>query len=449
MPGNGTVLIEALGEAALPLGDQAGDLDGILELIGESKLVLIGEATHGTHDFYRLRAELTRRLIAERGFMGVAAEADWPDAYRTNRFVRGHGTDPDASFALSDFRRFPAWMWRNAEVLDFVGWLRDWNEDRPEDERAGFYGLDLYSLHASMEAVIAFLEQVDPEAARRARARYACFERFSEEAQAYGEATALGLGQSCERQVLAQLLELQVQRRQALQHDGLLAGDEAFAAEQNARLVVNAEQYYREMFIGAVSTWNLRDRHMADTLQALSEHLERRQGSGRLVVWAHNSHLGDARATEMGHHGQLNLGQLARQRFPGATFLIGFTTHSGSVTAAREWGAPAERRRVRPALAGSYEDLFHRLGLAGFWLPLGQLAEAAGGLHEPRLERAIGVLYQPETERHSHYFRASLPYQFDLVLHVDHTRALEPLEYAPAWGPEEQAEAPQTYPTGL
>jgi erythromycin esterase-like protein len=407
---------------------------------------LLGEATHGTHEFYRERAYITRRLITEKGFAAVAVEADWPDAYRVNRYVRSTGDDEASVDALAGFERFPTWMWRNADVLDFVGWLRSHNDTKKADERAGFYGLDLYSLRASMQAVLAYLEKVDPDAARRARARYACFDRFGDEMQQYAYATGQGIGPSCEREVVTQLMELHRRRADYASRDGRVAADEFFYADQNARLVRNAEEYYRTMFRGRAESWNLRDQHMAQTLQELAVFLERTRPGARIVVWAHNSHLGDARATEMGEGGELNVGQLVRGRFGTEAVLVGFTTFTGTVTAATEWGAPAGRRHVRPALAGSYERLFHEAGISRTLLPLRSDLELASALAAPRLERAIGVIYAPQTERRSHYFHARLPAQFDYVLHFDETRAVEPLERSAAW---EAGEVAETYPSGL
>ena len=431
---------------AHPLRGAAQDFDPLIELAEDARIVLIGEATHGTHEFYRQRAQLTKRLILEKGFIAVAAEADWPDAYRVNRYVRGIGHDSEAEESLRGFKRFPAWMWRNADVLDFVGWLREHNDELDASEKVGFYGLDLYSLHASIEAVLQYLEKTDPEAAKRARYRYACFEHFGEDPQAYGYAASFGLSPNCEREVIEQLLEMRDRRRDLLKRDGLAVEDELFEAEQNARVVKNAEEYYRTMFLGRVSSWNLRDTHMADTLDALLAHLDPRVGKAKVVVWAHNSHVGDARATQMGEAGELNIGQLARERHPGEARLIGFSTYHGTVTAASDWGGPAERKRIRPALPGSYEELFHQAGTPAFLLVLRDLGEAAGALREPRLQRAIGVIYLPETERASHYFHARLPEQFDAILHIDKTRALEPLERTSEW---ERGELPETYPVGV
>jgi erythromycin esterase-like protein len=433
--------------AAHPLTGAADDYDRLLEHVGDARFVLLGEASHGTHEFYRTRAEITQRLIQEKGFVAVAVEADWPDAYRVNRYVRGVADDPTANEALADFRRFPTWMWRNADVLDFVGWLRDHNDLQPDYEhKVGFYGLDLYSLYRSIEVVLAYLDRVDPDAAKRARYRYSCFEDFGEDAQAYGYASSFGLTESCEREALEQLIELRRTATEYARHDGQLAADEAFFVEQNARVIKNAEQYYRTMFGGRVSSWNLRDRHMVETLQALDAHLSRGGRPARIVMWEHNSHLGDARATEMSARGELNVGQLMRERYGLQTILVGFTTYSGTVTAATDWDAPAERKNVRPGLPGSYETLFHSASLPSFDMDLRGISAATRQLLDPKLERAIGVIYRPETERTSHYIYARLSEQFDAVIHFDHTRAVEPLERTAEW---ERGDLPMTYPVGV
>ena len=441
------ILTDLVQEAAHPLTGSSRDYDPILKLVGDARLVLIGEATHGTHEFYRERAQLTKRLIREKGFSAVAVEADWPDAYRVNRYVKGQSEDADGVEALSGFERFPAWMWRNADVLDFTGWLRAHNDSLPPgDRKTGFYGLDLYSLHASIEAVLNYLEKIDPEGAQRARYRYSCFEHFGEDPQAYGYAAGFGLSGTCESEVVSQLIELQKSAAQYAKRDGRIAADDFFYAEQNARVVRNAEQYYRAMFRGRSTSWNLRDTHMVETLEELMRHLAAQGGVPKIVLWAHNSHLGDARATEMGRAGELNVGQLARERYGPDAVLIGFSTYSGTVTAASNWGGPAERKRVRPALPGSYEALFHEAEIPRFLLILRDGGHVSDGLREAMLERAIGVLYLPETERVSHYFHARLSHQFDAILHFDETRAVEPLEHAGRWGAGEVGE---TFPSGV
>ena len=440
------MLINAVRESVRPLTGASNDYDPLMELVGDARFVLLGEASHGTHEFYRVRAEITKRLITEKNFTAVAIEADFPDAYRVNRYVRGVGQDADSNMALAGFKRFPTWMWRNAGVLDFVGWLRARNDARSADEKkVGFYGLDLYSLHASIEAVLGYLDKIDPEGAKRARHRYSCFDHFGEDTQAYGYAAGFGLTESCENDAFLQLVELRRRATEYASLDGRVAADEFFFAEQNARLVRNAEEYYRAMFRGRVSSWNLRDRHMAETLDHLVAHLEGQRQQPKIVVWEHNSHLGDARATEMGERGELNVGQLMRERYGDESVLVGFSTYTGTVTAASDWDSQPERKRVRPALKGSYEALFHASGVPRFLLNLRDNDKTAA-LSEPRLERAIGVIYRPETERASHYFFARLSAQFDAVLHFDETRAVAPLERIAGW---EKGEAPETYPTGI
>lgn len=439
--------LEVLHEAAHPLRGLNIDFDRLLEMIGESPCVLIGEATHGTHEFYEARSELTKRLIVEKGFQAVALEADWPDAFRVDRYVRGAGNDQNANAALSGFRRFPTWMWRNRVVLAFVAWLRQHNNGQFHDARkTGIYGLDLYSMHASIEAVLNYLDRVDPQAARQARHRYGCFDDFGGDSQAYGYAASSGMSETCEEEVLAQLIDLQQRGVYYASLDGHVAEDEFFSAEQNARLVRSAEQYYRSMFRGRVSSWNLRDSHMMQTLRALVLHLQKRARKPRVVVWAHNSHLGDARYTQMGDMGELNLGQLVREDFGHNAVLIGFTSYSGTVTAASDWGESEECKRVRPALRDSYEEVFHNLKLPAFWLNLRDHEAVHTELQERRLERAIGVIYRPETERTSHYFRSALSNQFDAVIHLDETKAIEPIDPPESW---HGSGLPETFPSGV
>jgi erythromycin esterase-like protein/predicted phosphoribosyltransferase len=452
------------GPAVAPAADTAADVirrvaidapagvpprELLSEWIGDARIVLIGESSHGTHEFYQARAEITKWLIEEKGFCAVAAEADWPDAYRVNRYVRGQGDDTTAEEALRGFERFPSWMWRNVVVRDFVEWLRANNRrcEAHQRRQTGFYGLDLYSLHRSMQEVVTYLEKVDPLAATGARARYACFDHAAaDDGQAYGFGAAFGAGLSCEQEVIDQLVEIQRSAVEYAGRDGLLAEDELFYAEQNANVVCNAERYYRAMFGGRVTSWNLRDQHMAQTLQALLAHLDHRHGTppARIVVWAHNSHVGDARATEVAGDGQLTLGQLVRERHRSDCRLIGFSTYTGTVTAASEWGGVAERKMVRPALAGSVEELFHETGKSAF--AVSPDGAAAAALDVVRLSRAIGVIYLPATERQSHYFHVRPAGQFDAMIHIENTQALEPLEPTSQWV---AGENPETYPTGL
>ena len=383
---------------------------------------------------------MTKRLIAEQGFQAVAVEADWPDAYRVNRWVRGDASPGDftADDALSGFERFPRWMWRNQVVRDFIEWLRQHN--RTTDIPAGFYGIDLYSLHASRQAVIDYLEKVDPTAAKRTREHYSCFDHY-QDPQDYGYQASLGLDEACHSQAVQALVDLHTSTA------GRADGDDFFYATQNALLVKNAEEYYRTMFAGRVSSWNLRDRHMFEQLLALKNHLKRPEMPAKIVVWAHNSHLGDARATEMSRWGELNLGQLVRERFGNDSVLLGFSTYTGTVRAADDWGGPDRIIPVRRGMRGSYEDLFHREGQNGFVLPIRGDRENSEFLAESRLERAIGVIYRPETERSSHYFEARLAEQFDALIHLDETRAVEPL--APTIEAPVDAEVPETFPSGV
>ncbi|MFL5954293.1 MAG: erythromycin esterase family protein [Gaiellaceae bacterium] len=400
------------------------DYDPLLDRARDAQFVLVGEASHGTREFYRQRAEITKRLIVEAGHAAVAVEADWPDAYRVNRYVRGESGDETPEEALGNFTRFPTWMWRNTEVVDFVAWLREWND--AHDAKVGFYGLDLYSLHTSMTEVIRYLDEIDPEAAIRARRRYACFDQFGLDPQVYAYETAVGGAEACERQAVQQLVDLRTLA---------VDGEDRFYAEQNAQLVVDAEEYYRAMFRGGVESWNLRDRHMVDTLERLAQHL----GDARISVWAHNSHVGDARATQLGEMGEWNVGQLVRERYPDV-HIVGFSTYEGTVTASSDWGSAAERKRVRRALPGSWEELLHETGLRCF---LVETAELPGRM----LERAIGVIYRPQTERMSHYFDARPSAQFDSLIHLDVTTALEPLEPGAAW--HAGRDLAETFPFGV
>ena len=438
-------LVEGLRRHLLPLASPEREYDPLLRLIGNARFALLGEASHGTHEFYRDRIAITRHLIAEQGFTAIAVEADWPDAWRVNRYVRGLSEDRDAVAALSGFQRFPAWMWRNTEVRDFVEWLREFNTGRGRQAQVGFYGLDLYSLFGSIQAVLNYLDDTDPEAARRARARYACFDHAREDSQAYGYGASYGITPSCEDEAVQQLRELN-KLAASFERTRGLERDDAFFAQQNARLVRNAEEYYRTMFRGRVSSWNLRDSHMVETLQSLDRHLSESGTPPRIAIWAHNSHLGDASATEMGDIGEWNVGQLVRDRYGAQAVLVGFSTHRGWVTAATDWDDPPHRKRVRPGLEGSWEALLHQTGIGRFLLPLRDDAALHALAMPRRLQRAIGVIYRPETERQSHYFETHLPEQFDALIHVDETSALEPLDKGRIWTTEEP---PETYPSGV
>ena len=428
-----------------PLADGPSRHDALMALIGDAQLFLLGEASHGTAEFYQERVDITKRLILEKGCTAVAVEADWPDAWRVNRYVHGLPGDANAREALSGFLRFPVWMWRNTVVAAFVEWLRLHNLSVSPAQQVGFYGLDLYSLFGSIQAVLTYLDRVDPAAAQRARTRYACFDHAAEDAQAYGYAASFGLRGSCEEQVVQVLRELAIRAAQVPIALGM-ARDEAFCAEQNARLVHNAETYYRTMFKARVSSWNLRDSHMTDTLLALDRHLASSGAAPRIAVWAHNSHLGDATATAMHQRGEWNVGQLIREEYATQSVLVGFSTHHGWVRAATAWDQPGERTAVRPGLPGSWEDVFHQTGVASFLLPLRTDATLRALVSAPRLQRAIGVIYAPQTKRQSHYFQTRLDQQFDAMIHLDETGALEPLDQTVG---QASAEAPETFPSGV
>jgi erythromycin esterase-like protein len=397
-----------------------------------------------------MRTEICKRLITEKGFDAIAVEADWPDALRVSRFVQHASNDHTADEALGGFQRFPQWMWRNSEVVELVYWLRLHNGGVAQaEQRVGFFGIDLYSLRKSMDSVVRYLEKADPEAAKRARERYSCFDHLAEDPQHYGYAATFGMKKDCEEEVVRQLVELTEEAGRQVSAQGGTVPDELFYAQQNARVVKNAETYYRAMFESRDESWNIRDTHMMETLDTLRAHIGSRKGRpAKIAVWAHNSHLGDARATEMGEHGQLNLGQLVRERYkPEETFLLGFSTHTGTVTAASDWDAPAQLKKVVPSRPESFERVFHNTGIDRFLLPIRGNERVAAVLSERRLERAIGVIYRPDTERVSHYFNADIARQFDAVIFVNRTHALRPLEYSVHWVPEE--EVPETYPFGV
>jgi protein-L-isoaspartate(D-aspartate) O-methyltransferase len=426
-------------EAAEPIDDiDTGRIDALIDRIADARVVLIGEASHGTSEFYRMRARITRELIARRGFQFVAVEADWPDAARIDDYVLG-GTRRTA-LEFTPFDRFPTWMWRNEEVHDFVDWLRAYNADQ-RTGKVGFHGLDLYSLFTSIAAVLAYLDDVDPAAARVARARYGALTPWQKDPAAYGHAVLVGRYESSELAVVAMLREMLQKRIDYAAKDGA----RFFDAAQNARVVANGESYYRSMYYGSARSWNLRDQHMFDTLQSLFGFY----GPGaKGIVWEHNSHVGDAAATEMSAGGEHNVGQLVRQAFGASAYIIGFGTDHGTVAAASDWDEPMREMRVRPALAGSYERLFHDTGIPAFMLHLRNPRRAAvrEELLAPRLERAIGVVYRPDTERASHYLGASLPLQFDEYIWFDETTAVHPL---PEAEPSHAAGLPDTYPFGL
>ena len=437
-PASPATLARLVREAAEPIGSiDSHDLGSLVERVADARLVLIGEATHGTSEFYRMRARITEELIRSHGFRILAVEADWPDARCINRYVREL---PGArSGEWQAFSRFPTWMWRNHETWRFVEWLRAFNGDRldPED-RAGFYGLDLYSLFTSIRSVLDYLERVDPQAAQLARRRYACLTPWESDPQAYGLAAISGRYRVCEKEAVAMLRDMLRREVDYAERDG----EHFLDAVQNARLIAHAEQYYRTMYYGSVESWNLRDRHMFETLEAL---LDFHGAGSKAVVWEHNSHLGDARATEMGVRGELNVGQLCREKHGAQVFSIGFGTDHGSVAAAAGWDQPMSVMKVRPAHAESYESVCHESGVEAFLLHLRDPVrpEVRAELVAPRLERAIGVVYRPESELQSHYFHASLPHQFDEYVWFDETRAVRPITTSEARG------LAQAHPFGL
>ena len=398
------------------------NLDNLLARIGESRLVLMGEASHGSAEFYEMRARITRELIERKGFNVIAVEADWPDASHIDRYIRGQPVDP--LLKSQPFTRFPTWMWANRSVEEFSHWLKSHNDKATTpSERVGFYGLDLYSLGASIEAVLAYLETVDPATAEVARVRYGCLYPWADDPALYGRVVLTRQYRSCEVGILATLKELLQKRLEYSKADG----ERFFNAGQNARLVANAERYYRTMYYAEQNSWNQRDQHMFNTLESV---LAFRGADAKAVVWAHNSHVGDARATQMSARGELNIGQLARQNYGAAAYLIGFGTDHGTVAAASEWGGPMEIKTVRPSHIDSYERVCHEVATDNFLLPLRQPLQAAARqrLLAERLERAIGVIYRPESELQSHYFYASLPQQFDEYIWFDETRAVEALD---------------------
>jgi len=416
-------------------GMDSVDLGPLMQRVGDARVVLLGEATHGTSDFYRMRQRISQELIARKGFSLIAIEGDWPDAARVDHYVR-HKEYPPSEWTA--FARFPTWMWRNREMEGFVSWLRAHNAEVDQDKRVAFHGLDLYSLYNSIRAVLEYLDSVDPQTAEVARVRYGCLTPWQSDPATYGHAALTGAYQTCEREVTSMLADLMQKRRAYAEHDG----ERFLDAIQNARLVANAERYYRTMYYGSRSSWNLRDSHMFETLKTL---LKFHGPASKVIVWAHNSHVGDSAATEMSARDEYNIGHLCREEFGNASYSIGFGTDSGTVAAASNWDEPMEVKIVRPALAGSYERLCHEAGAARFLLPLRQLAQSEGParLMEPRLERAIGVIYRPETELQSHYFQAVLARQFDEYIWFDKTSAVTPLPTRQLQG------VPETYPFGL
>lgn len=413
---------------------EGAKLDRLLTRIGDSRVVLLGEATHGTSEFYAMRERISKELIERKGFSFVAIEGDWPDAARLDHYVR-HFEFPPSEWTA--FARFPTWMWRNTEMRSFVDWMRAHNAGKPAAGRTAFHGLDLYSLYDSSRAVLSYLDKVDPNAARTARQRYGCLTPWQSDPASYGHAALTGTYPTCEDEVAKVLVSLLEKHRGYAEHDG----ERFLDAVQNARLVANAERYYRTMYYGSRASWNLRDSHMYETLTTL---LHFHGPKSKAIVWAHNSHVGNAAATEMSARGEHNIGQLCRQHFGHKCYSIGFGTNSGTVAAASDWDGPMEIKSVREALPDSYEASCHQTGVPSFMLPLRDADEGLkNALMRPRLERAIGVIYRPESERASHYFQAALPDQFDEMIWFDRTSAVKPLDSKMLEG------VPDTYPFGL
>lgn len=426
-------LVSELRSLALPLEDST-DLDPLLDRIGDARYVLLGEATHGTSEFYTWRTRISQRLIAEKGFSFIAVEGDWPDCYAVNRFVKGRAGE-SAEQVLHAFARWPAWMWANREVVQLIEWLRAHNDSHPEREPTGFYGLDVYSLWDSMDAVLEYLQRLDPDLARNARRAYGCFEPYAEDAQEYARATAL-VPTSCEDEAVRILHALR-SRRSEFREDGPEA---YFNAEQNALVARNAELYYRTMVRGGSASWNVRDNHMVETLERLMAHHGPR---AKAIVWEHNTHIGDARFTDMARSGMVNVGQLVRQeRERHGVVLVGFGTHRGTVIASREWGAPMERMNVPAAREGSIEDAMHRAqeGDALFLFDRSKDSD----IGEPRGHRAIGVVYDPRTEHWGNYVPTILTGRYDAFLYIDETKGVDPLHMPVRM----DGEVPETYPTG-
>jgi erythromycin esterase-like protein len=433
-------LASAVRQDAIPI-EGARDLDPLLELIGDARYVLLGEASHGTADFYTWRSEISKRLIREKGFTFIGVEGDWPDCYRVNRFIKSYAdSGQSARDVLHAFSRWPTWMWANEEVVELVTWLRRYNNAVPADRQVGFYGLDVYSLYDSMAAVVEYLERVDPAAAQAARRAYRCFEPYGEDVQEYARATVL-VPTSCEDEAVTMLQQLRV-RAPEYKEDGR---DAYFNAEQNALIARNGELYYRTMVRGGAMSWNVRDHHMTETLERLMEY---HGPTAKAIVWEHNTHVGDARFTDMSKAGMVNVGQLVRQGHGDeGVVLTGFGTHHGTVIAAGEWGLPMQRMRVPEAQAGSYEDVLHQAGAGNFMLLFGEHGSPAShaGLEEVRGNRAIGVVYDPRVEHWGNYVPTILPQRYDAFIFIDETHAVAPL-HMPV---QVDKDAPETYPSGM
>lgn len=454
-------LSDLIADSAQVIHGKASDYDQLLRQIGDARFVLIGEASHGTHEFYAERARITQRLIEEKGFNAIAIEADWPVADRVNRYVRrsqlNSETELDqcAADALEALEMFPSWLWANVDVALFVEWLRQHNDEVEENEdensrhqaKVGFYGLDTYRLFRSMDLALNYLDEVDQESAELARKRYACFDQFHRDSQRYGYTIGLDLSHEQEKEIQQRLKNFLVARSLHTPNHQQVRPETAFHFAQKSTTSADADQYCRSIFRGDQSTWNLRDSNMAHRLSALADQLSKCHGKpAKIVVWAHNSHAGDARATEIGRLGELSLGQLMRERYSEHCFLIGMTSHHGSVTASSDWGSPAEYKYLRPSLEESYEEAMHLTSIPSFVLPLKSNDALNYAMSKSRLARNIGVSYRPSTERQSHYTYVNLAQQFDAIIHIDKSRAVKPLDEFNIFV---NSETPISYPIGV
>lgn len=437
-------LIQLLNENIVTFNFEHKNILSVANQIGDARLVLMGEASHGTKEFYDTRIALTQYLIKEKGFHAIAIEGDWPSAHQVHRYIQGLNQNEEN--VLNGFQRFPNWMWRNKSIQAFIPWLRNHNNQSPEN-KVGFYGLDLYCLHDSMNAIISYLKKHQPDAVANATTRFSCFDHTTVDPQVYGYLVNQQIKHACIHEVTEQLLEMQHHTLSEMHKNKLPDHDADYYALQNARVVKNAEKYYRSLFEPRDVSWNIRDQHMAETLSNIISHIESNlKTPAKIIVWAHNSHVGDARATEMHDRNEINLGQIVREQYDTASYLLGFSTYDGTVRAASEWDGPSIIKKVSPSLPGSYEFLFHDANEKNFFLNLRAENHLTHLLKNPELQRAIGVIYLPQTERMSHYYFSRLPYQFDGIIHFDRTQAVVPLDREPF---SEMDELPETYPTGI
>jgi erythromycin esterase-like protein len=416
--------------------DAPETLDALMEKIGDARIVMLGEASHGTHEYYIWRARLSKRLIEEKGFNFIAVEGDWPDCYRVNRYVKNlSGSGSSAPEVLQCFNRWPTWMWANWEIVSLVEWMHKHNRNKPLNERAGFYGLDVYSLWESLDELKKYLVHKDPETYQVAENAFKCFEPYSPEGQAYARASYRS-PISCEDEVIDLLSE--VRRKMPLYNTDPEA---VFNAEQNAMVTADAEKYYRTMVRGNALSWNVRDQHMYDTLDRLLKF----HGKGaKAIVWEHNTHIGDARATDMREEEMFNIGELARKGYGDKdTFLIGFGSFSGEVVAARKWSGEMQRMPLPAAEKNSWEDILHKTGIDNMLLLSDDLA-GISPFRSPVKHRAVGVVYHPELERMGNYVPSVIPERYDAFMYIDKTKGVHPLHIKPDGG-----QMPETYPWGV